>query len=87
MDIRAGRDKGLEKNDGVIAAIKEVVNDDQPYLDEATVTGTRANELSETTIRASNNVEHTKVRVETDDAGVAVAGDIKSKLLRFVGLL
>jgi hypothetical protein len=87
VGIRAGRGGSLSKTKGIVGVIKQVVADAQPYLDDASVTGDRPNEETETTIHARKHVQHARVGVIADDAGVPVKEDIKAKLLRFLGVL
>lgn len=84
VEIKAGRSASLKKNAGIVRVIKDVVSDNQPYLDDAKVTGTRKDETSETTVHAKKHIQHTKVTVEADDAGVPVVTDIRSKLSKFL---
>lgn len=87
VGIRAGRGGSLSKTKGIVGVIKQVVGDSQPYLDDAAVTGERPNEETETTIHARKHVQHARVGVVADDAGVPEKEDIKAKLLRFIGVL
>lgn len=87
VEIKAGRNEALKKNAGIVKAIKEVVSDNEPYLDDATVTGTRPNEKAETSVRAKKHVQHTRAIVEADDAGVPIVNDIKSKLRGFLSTI
>jgi hypothetical protein len=84
IGVRAIDGRSLNRNAGVVKAIKDVVADAQPYLDDASVTGTREGETAETTIRAKKHIVHTKASVEADDAGVASAEDIRTRLTRFL---
>ncbi|HVW55565.1 MAG TPA: hypothetical protein VHC00_07785 [Rhizobiaceae bacterium] len=84
IDVRAGRGESLKKNSGIVRVIKQVANDDQPYLDEAIITGTRTNETTETTIRASQHIQHTRVSVDSDEAGVPLQQSIRSALTDFL---
>jgi hypothetical protein len=84
VEIKAPRKDTLRKNAGIVRVIKDVVSDHQPYLDDATVTGTRHNETAETTIHAKKHVLHTKASVQTDDAGVPILNDIRAKLSQFL---
>jgi hypothetical protein len=87
IGVRATEGKSLRKNSGLVRVIKQVAEDAQPYLDDASVTGTREGEIAETTIRARKHVVHTRINVDADDAGVASTGDIRTKLARFLGHL
>jgi hypothetical protein len=87
VGINAARSKSLSKLTGIVGVIKEVVSDNQPYLDDAKVVGTRPNEETETTIHAKKHILHTRVGVQADDAGVPEPDDIKTKLLKFLSLL
>jgi hypothetical protein len=84
VDIRAPRAESLKKNSGIVKVIKDVVSDNEPYLDDAIIVGTRKDETSETKVHSRKHVLHTKVPVTTDDAGVPVASDIRQKLLQFL---
>ncbi|MBB5054620.1 hypothetical protein HNQ36_004627 [Afipia massiliensis] len=84
VEIKAARGAALKKNAGIVKVIKEVVSDGEPYLDDATVKGTRQNETAETTVHAKKHIQHTKAIVEADDAGVPIVNDIRSKLSQFL---
>lgn len=87
VEIKAGRKASLKKNAGIVRVIKDVVSDGEPYLDDAVVTGTRENETAETSVHAKKHVQHTKASVQTDDAGVPVVNDIRTKLVRFLSTI
>lgn len=87
VDVRAPRGDGLKKTAGIVKVIKDVVRDSEPYLDDALVKGTRHNESFETTVHAKKHVQHTRVPVETDDAGVPVVNDIKARLRSFLSTI
>ena len=84
IGVRAIDGKSLSRNAGVVKVIKDIVSDEQPYLDDASVTGTREGETAETTIRARKHIVHTRNTVQTDDAGVASPEDVRTKLVRFL---
>ncbi|MGM4918764.1 hypothetical protein [Tardiphaga sp. 813_E8_N1_3] len=84
VEIKAPRGGTLSKRAGIVKVIKDVVADSQPYLDDAKVTGVREGETNETTVHSKKHVQHTKVAVNADDAGVAVVTDIRSKLRRYL---
>ncbi|MER8696510.1 hypothetical protein NKI77_26510 [Mesorhizobium opportunistum] len=84
IDVRANRGESLRKTKGIVKVIKDVTRDEQPYLDAATVTGTRADETNETTIRADRHITHTRVPVDADDAGVPVAESVQGALSNFL---
>jgi hypothetical protein len=87
VGIRARRGGTLKKNSGLVGVIKEVVKDQQPYLDDAKVVGIRHDEENETTVHAKKHVTHTRISVDADDAGVPNADDVKTKLLKFLRIL
>ena len=84
LDVRAGRGESLRKNRGIVKVIKDVAADEQPYLDEAKLIGTRENETNETTLRSSQHLEHTRTVVEADDAGVPLEGSMRTALVNFI---
>lgn len=84
IDVRAGRESSLSKTNGIVKTIKDVANDDQPYLDDAAIVGTRMNEINETTLRASHHVEHVRATVDADDAGGAEPLSIRKALVDFM---
>jgi hypothetical protein len=84
VTVKAGRSETLKKNAGIVRVIKDVVRDKEPYLDDASVKGVRQNETAETTVHAKKHVQHTRVVVDTDDAGVPIINDIRSKLSQFL---
>ena len=84
IDIRAGRGKSLRKNSGIVQVIKDVSADEFPYLEEASVTGTREDEVSETTVRSRSHVVHSRVVVQADDTGTAYNTSIRRKLSEFI---
>lgn len=87
VDVRAGRNDSLKKNVGIVKVIKDVVRDREPYLDDAAVKGTRQHEEFETTVHAKKHVQHTRSVVQTDDAGVPVISDIRTKLRNFLATI
>lgn len=84
IDVRAGRGASLRKDAGIVQVIKDVSADEFPYIEEASVTGTRENEVSETTVRSRSHVVHSRVVVEADDTGTAYNTSIRRKLSEFI---
>ncbi|KAB7786363.1 hypothetical protein [Methylorubrum populi] len=84
IDVRAGRGASLEKNKGIVQVIKEISEDEHPYIEEAAITGTRANESAETVVRSSTHILHTRVSVEANNSGEVYDNSIRSKLVSFI---
>jgi hypothetical protein len=84
VSVKAGRSATLKKNAGIVKVIKDVVRDKEPYLDDATVKGVRQNETAETAVHAKKHVQHGRAIVNTDEAGVPILSDIRSKLSQFL---
>ncbi|MFK5599406.1 hypothetical protein ACFZ8E_20790 [Methylobacterium sp. HMF5984] len=84
LDIRAARGESLRKNNGIVKVIKDIAEDRYPYIEEAAVTGTRQNEIAETTVRSKSHVVHSRVIVEADNTGAAYDTSIRKKLLEFL---
>ncbi|MDH2310192.1 hypothetical protein [Methylobacterium brachiatum] len=84
IDVRAGRGGSLNKNGGIVQVIKDVSTDEFPYIEEASVTGTRQDEVSETTVRSKSHVIHSRVVVDADDTGTAYSTSIRRKLSEFI---
>ena len=84
IDIRAGRGGSLEKDKGIVEVIKEIANDAYPYIEDASITGTRENETAETVVRSNTHTVHARVNVEVDRTGMAHDNSIRAKLLEFI---
>lgn len=84
LDVRAERGGSLKKNTGIVKVMKEIANDEHPYLEEATIVGVRKNESAETTVRSSSHKVHARVIIDTDRTGAAFDTSIRAKLAEFI---
>lgn len=69
VEVNAPRGGSLKKRKGIIKVIKDIVDDKQPYLQEANVTGVRTNEDAETRLSLKNHVKHSRAMVSVDESG------------------
>ncbi|TPW26040.1 hypothetical protein [Pararhizobium mangrovi] len=86
MDVSAQRNGSLSKDDGIVDIIKEVAEEEYPYLGDAKITGTRRGEDSETTLRAKKHIEHTKANIVANESGHVRKNSILRALRSFISL-
>lgn len=69
VSVTASRNGDLNRQGGILGFIRRLLGTEYPNLKNASITGTREDELAETTIWSSNFVRHRRASIEVDDKG------------------
>lgn len=80
ISVRAGRGESLNRRNGIVSIMKEIVSDAFPYLQRATVKGVRHGESAETTISSTKHIRHSRARVHVDENGHVYESDVYDAL-------
>ena len=84
IGVFAGRGDGLAKNKGIVRLIKALSRERRSNLRNATVTGRRASETSDTTISLERHLEHRNVRVRLGAGGHPETESVERRLIEFL---
>ncbi len=80
ITVRASRGGSLDKNDGIVQVVKDVVEDSQPYLRNATVRGTRAEDETERVLSLKKHAKYRKDKLSLDQNGTVPTVQAMQKL-------
>ncbi len=69
LAVRAGRGESLNRDDGIVGVIKDVAADQQPYLVDAEIIGTKVDEETETSVPLHRHVVHRNISVPRESNG------------------
>jgi hypothetical protein len=84
IGVFAGRGDGLTKNKGIVRLIKSLSRQRRSNLRNASVTGRRARESSDTTISLERHLEHRIVRVRLGPGGHPETVSVEERLIEFL---
>ena len=80
IGVRASRGESLSKRTGVVALIKQIARDRQPYLLNARVFGSPSPEAPEIVVPLQQHVVREKARVSATDSGQVNPQELASKM-------
>lgn len=87
LSVRAARGESLNKNDGIVEVIKDVVSDHQPYISDAEIVGTKEGEEAETVVPLKKHVVHRNIAVPRESNGGVNVLRLREKMLSLMGTL
>lgn len=87
LSVRAARGESLNKDDGIVEVIKDVVSDHQPYISDAEIVGTKEGEETETVVPLKKHVVHRNIAVPREANGGVNVLRLREKMLSLMGTL
>lgn len=87
ISVRAARGETLSKNAGIVEVIKDVANDQQPYLVDAEIIGVKEGEDVETKVPLNQHVVHRNINIPKQKNGSLNILRLRQKMKELVGAL